>query len=84
MPSITQNYLTISPAYGRDYTSSAKAIVDFKAGKDFCCESYGMGGSYCSIRDFADGVTVCIRYAKKRKETNYTVRSVSMVGDSQT
>jgi len=56
---ITQNYRVISGAYGRDYKSSKNAIADFKANKDFVLQP---DGCYCSIRDFAPGVTVEIRY----------------------
>lgn len=65
---ITQNYLTISPAYGRDYKNRAEAAKAFEVGKDFVMESLtGGGGTYCSVRDFATGVIVCVRYAKKQK-----------------
>lgn len=29
------NHITVTPAYGRDYTSAAKAKADWEAGKDF-------------------------------------------------
>lgn len=70
---ITENYLTISPAYGRDYKNGKLAGADFAAGKDFCMESLGQNGTYCSIRDFAKGVTVSIRYNKQQNVRNYIV-----------
>lgn len=51
---ITENYKTIVPAYGRDYTSKAKAELDFREGKDFDLRDFNSSG-YCSIKDFAPG-----------------------------
>ena len=71
---ITQNYLTISPAYGRDYKKASDATKDFVEGKDFIMESLMAGGwTYCSVRDFAPGVVVSVRYAKMRKVVNVKV-----------
>lgn len=53
----------ISPAYGRDYSSRAKAQLDFAAGLDFQAAS----GQYCSISDFPAGSNVECRSADKRK-----------------
>jgi len=57
------NLITVVPAYGRDYTDGAKAIIDWNEGKDFRIQSVGhpYDGSYCSIRD---GINVAIRYNK--------------------
>lgn len=60
---ITENYQTVVPAYGRDYKSKAEVLTDWKAGKDFQLQTPFESG-YCSIRDFAPGVTVNIRYKK--------------------
>lgn len=43
------NYITVTPAYGRDYKSRAAMLVDWEAGKDFI---EGRSGKYCSKRDF--------------------------------
>ncbi len=60
------NVLTVSGAYGRDYTSAAKAIEDWKEGKDFVIRSpLGFSGKYVSVREF-DG-DVLIRYHNDRK-----------------
>jgi hypothetical protein len=63
------DYCTLSPAYGRDYKSKKEVEEAFREGKDFLFESLSGGhcGSYCSIRDFAEGVRVNIRYGKMRK-----------------
>ena len=73
---ITTNYSVLTPAYGRDYTSKDKAIADFEAAKDWLYNSYD-GSGYCSIRDFADGVIVNLRYNKTTKGCTYTVRRAS-------
>lgn len=70
---ISANYLTVSPAYGRDYKSKAEATAAFAEGQDFKMESLGQGGTYCSARDFEHGVWVSIRYEKMTKITNYRI-----------
>lgn len=64
---ITQNWTEVSPAYGRDYKSAAQAKTDFLEGKDFKLETIGLGGTYCSVCDFAPGVKVNVRYARLTK-----------------
>ena len=61
---ITEDYVVVSPAYGRDYKNKESAKADFLAGKDFQLESISYGGKYCSIRDFAKNVKVEVRYNK--------------------
>lgn len=70
---ITQDYNSISPAYGRDYKSKAAVIDDFKSGKDFIIHPYNAPNTYCSIRDFAPNVIVNIRYNKLQRVAPYTV-----------
>ena len=60
-------YVTVTPAYGRDYTSKAAALKDWTDGKDFI---EARSGRYMSIRDAdkaGSKMTVMIRYAKLRK-----------------
>jgi hypothetical protein len=58
-------YATLSPGYGRDYTSGQAAQKDFEAGKDFMIHAPPEHmGRYCSIRDFVPNAKVRIRYAK--------------------
>lgn len=45
---------TLTPAYGRDYTSRAGIVEHLNAGKDFTMSCPTFNG-YCSIRDLADG-----------------------------
>jgi len=66
-PKITENYQTVIPAYGRDYKNKAEVAADFKNGKDFQLQSLRYGRGYCSIRDFAPGVVVNVRYARLTK-----------------
>ncbi len=64
MNKITENYLELAPAYGRDYKSAALVTTDFLNGKDFKMMSVGHGDGYCSVRDFAPGVKVNLRYKR--------------------
>jgi hypothetical protein len=57
-------FVSLRPAYGRDYKSAAGARLDFLEGKDFILNSTDQ---YCSIRDFATGATANIRYNKLTK-----------------
>ena len=62
-----QQTVTVTPAYGRDYTSKAGALADWHAGKDF---RETASGQYCSARDFPAGqYRVLIRYARLAKIT---------------
>lgn len=58
---ITQNYTSLTPAYGRDYKSGKAAKEDFLSKKDFILQPQGQ---YVGIGDFAPGVTVNIRYKR--------------------
>lgn len=68
---ITQQYLTLTPAYGRDFKSAREAQQSFMSGQDWQIATVfgGNAGRYCSVRDFADGVSVELRYAKQTKST---------------
>ena len=61
--SIFKADLHVTPAYGRDYSSRAKALADWHAGKDFIV---ALTNQYISKRD-ATGLEVWIRYDKNRK-----------------
>ena len=54
---------TLTPAYGRDYTSSYAAITAYRAGKDFILQdtTSRWDGKPCSIRDFPNEPVV-LRY----------------------
>lgn len=70
---ITQNWLEVGPAYGRDYKSAAAVRQDWNDGKDFMMLSVMHGvdahGTYCSKKDFATGTSVIVRYGKMMKTT---------------
>ena len=58
--------ITLTPAYGRDYTSKREALRDYNARKDFISQP---DGRYCNIDDVAQACprSVRIRYARLRK-----------------
>ena len=64
-------WLTVTPAYGRDYTNQAQVRADWEAGKDFQDTATGQ---YLSIRDAQKDpdMHVHVRYAKLRKITQVT------------
>jgi hypothetical protein len=70
----TLNGATLTPAYGRDYTSGKDAIASFESGKDFSLASIFHGSGYVSVRDFAAGDRVSIRYGQLRKVVGHTVK----------
>jgi len=70
---ISQDYCVISGAYGKDYKKGQDAIDAFMAGKDFEMHTPGMGGTFCSVRDFEKGTTVSIRYKSLRSVINHTI-----------
>lgn len=63
--------MTLTPAYGRDYTSAKAAIEDFKAGKDFVLNDW-RGSTYCNLASFADkpdSTWVQLRYKRNTMVT---------------
>ncbi|HEY1705638.1 MAG TPA: hypothetical protein VGG75_38625 [Trebonia sp.] len=64
-------YLTVVPAYGRDYRSKAAVLADWNAGNDFRIVQAGHkeDGRYINKDDKPAGVTLQIRYAKLTKVT---------------
>jgi hypothetical protein len=61
MPQITTDYCELTPAHGRD-EKNKKAIEQlFRDGKDFQGD-YNLGFKLCSVRDFASGTKVLLRY----------------------
>lgn len=66
------SYLTVVPAYGRDYKSAKELRADLIGGKDFRIESFGRSGQYFSVRDLSsmqrEGITTLnIRYNRLTK-----------------
>lgn len=68
--------ITLSPAYGRDYTSRKAVEQDFNAGKDFIIETFfhPYCGKPCNITDLqGEGIDyVHIRYNKLQKVAVFT------------
>ena len=58
-------YLTVVPAYGRDYKSAKAVKADWEAGKDFRVNdmSSQWDGSYVNKDDKPAGMTLNIRYS---------------------
>lgn len=67
--------MTLTPAYGRDYTSAAAARADFDAGKDFILNEYGhrYDGKPINKEQIPQGTNVKIRYAQLRKAVGFKV-----------
>lgn len=59
-----ERWLTVVPAYGRDYVTATQALADWQEGKDFRIMDIGCAwdGCYTSTRDHGPAVTVKIRY----------------------
>jgi hypothetical protein len=58
------NSFTLTPAYGRVYTSKAQVLKDYNAGKDFIAQP---SGQYINISDVIAccAVHVQVRYGKR-------------------
>ena len=65
---------SLTPAYGRDYKTSATIKADFEAGKDFIFNKIvsRYDGKPCSIHDMKIGETVKLRYNRKMSFVVYT------------
>lgn len=74
-----EQWAELTPSYGRDYTSAAKAKADFLAGKDF---TLARTGQQMSILDVDLSITVMLRYAKLTKVTPVTV-TMKMLSDAR-
>lgn len=61
------SYLTLLPAYGRDYRSKAAVIADWNADKDFVEAESGKYINRTDAINYSPRSTVYIRYAKLRK-----------------
>lgn len=73
MAKITENYVTVVPAYGRDYKNKTEAEKDFREGKDFQIQHFNYPQTYCSVRDFEQGVKVEVRFKKLQSVVIVTV-----------
>ncbi len=66
-------YHTLTPAYGRDYSSKASAEKDLRSGKDFVIHA-PQGTTYCSVRDFREGDVLNVRYKQQRNIASFTLK----------
>jgi hypothetical protein len=66
------NYLTVVPAYGRDYKSQAEVKAAFARGDDFriCDMSSRHDGAYINKAEVVGNLTLMVRYAKLTKVVN--------------
>lgn len=67
------SYVTVTPAYGRDYKSAKAARADWDAGKDFILQAFGNpydGKPINKGQATEAGYKVNIRYDKLRKTAN--------------
>ena len=70
-------YLTVTPAYGRDYTTAKAALADWKAGKDFIVRDISdpYDGKPINLQDACAlaPVTINIRYKRLAGVTSVKV-----------
>lgn len=72
------SFLTLVPAYGRDYKSKKEVIADWESGKDFqiCDISNPDDGRYVNIdqSDMLGKITLNIRYKKLTQSCQVKVK----------
>jgi hypothetical protein len=68
---LTENYRTLTPAYGRDYKNKAEVLAAFNAENDFFLQPEGC---YINKQQIASGVTVNIRFKGMRNITVIKVK----------
>jgi hypothetical protein len=69
---ITASWHELLPAYGRDYKNKRDVESAFRSGMDFYGD-FQLGFKLCSIRDFAPGTKVLLRYKNRFSVTSITV-----------
>ncbi len=57
-------FMTLVPAYGRDYKTAKAAKEDFAANKDFMMASIVDGGRYINREQIESGTVVNIRFKR--------------------
>ena len=58
-------YVSVVPAYGREYKTQAEVVAGFKAGHDFrVVDVFHGGGRYVNIRDLPPGEKLDVHYGK--------------------
>ncbi len=56
-------YVTVTPAYGRDYTSQAKVRQAWADGLDFLVNDFALSGYITKDEAAKAGLTINLRYA---------------------
>lgn len=69
---IVHDSLTLIPAYGRQPQTIKEATTSFLNGQDWQLVHLG-SSTYCSIRDFAPGTWVTLRFRSLRSVTHCKV-----------
>lgn len=68
------NYVTLTPAYGRDYKSRPAVITDWEAGKDFTIQHFKLSGYVNNAQILQlkeDGIThLTFRYSGNTRSFN--------------
>jgi hypothetical protein len=59
-------YVTVSPAYGRDYKNGKEALAAWNEGRDFLINDMSIYGTYVSKREAPAEWEVSIRYNNYR------------------
>jgi hypothetical protein len=62
-------FITVGPAYQRDYRNKAEVLEDWNSGKDFEILTVGINGKYMSVRDKTDDMQITVRYGKGGRKT---------------
>ena len=67
--------MTLTPAYGRDYTNRDKLLKDFHADKDFILH-LGPETTYINKSQIKDGQKITFRYNRKSQAFTYIHKHV--------
>lgn len=59
-------YVSVVPAYGRDYTNQKQVLADWNAGKDFLIQDFELSG-YINKDDKPASMILNVRYNKLQK-----------------
>jgi len=61
-------WITVGPAYGKDYKSQKEVMDAYHSGADFqVLDAFSGGGSYVSKGDHPEGAHLTVRYNKNMR-----------------
>jgi hypothetical protein len=66
-------YITLSPAYGRDYTKRSDILADLLAERDFVMHGPWHDITYVNLQQLEEGQTLNVRYSNLRKVAVFAV-----------